>query len=669
MAWSGTPQQVRLRGVKMQVAGELDELRERFSRQSPFAAEKGPAHVLDVQVADAEIAWTSAAGTLRATGAETRLLADGARILSAQHVQFALAGIEVEANGLSVELADRLVRGARIDDLVLRQPAALAAPRPASPPSADVTLALPWPSPGAWRARLLALGERVAARLTEDALLRASGVRVELGRDLRFGPAPLRLQRRPGALVVELAPDDAPAAPSGSTSLAFHVDVPLGEGAGDPSATLEGGPVPLSLLGFRDGQMFLHGTSAATLRGRGKVILGEPLQVDLSIDVAHVGLEHPRLALTPVDDVSFGLDLRGSISARRQLAVEDVKFRLGELTVQAHGTLAGGEQDALLGHGFVEVAHVGCEGLHQAVPPALAPRLAEFRFAGDFAFSAALDFDTQRLDDLSLDVRQMGTCRSQATPEWAARRHLQDVFTHTVYDPQGKPRDETTGPGSGNWTPVDRISPYMQVAVLTSEDGSFFHHHGWNKGAIRRALIANLKAGQFRQGASTISMQLSKNLFLSRDKTLSRKLEELVLTDYLEQTFDKSEMMELYLNVIEFGPNVYGITQAARFYFGREPEELQLAECMFLTSILPSPVKRSRAREKRELAAGARGGVDFLIRAAEKTGKISRAEMQEGLAQSIVFHLEGQRPVPRPPVHGSRFEGDAVDDEGFLPLE
>jgi len=212
------------------------------------------------------------------------------------------------------------------------------------------------------------------------------------------------------------------------------------------------------------------------------------------------------------------------------------------------------------------------------------------------------------------------------------------------------------------------MSPFVQVAVLTSEDGSFFHHHGWSKTAIRRALIANLKAGRFRQGASTISMQLTKNLFLSRDKTLSRKLEELVLTDYLEQTFEKSEMMELYLNVIEFGPDVYGITQAARYYYGREPEELQLAECMFLASLLPSPVKRSRQRDKKELVGASRSGVDFLIRAAERTGKISRAEMEEGLAQPIVF-LHGDRPPPRPPVHGSRFDGDDLDEGSLAPLE
>ena len=131
--------------------------------------------------------------------------------------------------------------------------------------------------------------------------------------------------------------------------------------------------------------------------------------------------------------------------------------------------------------------------------------------------------------------------------------------------------EETTGPGSDNWTPLDEISPYMQVAVLTTEDGGFLKHHGFNRASIRSSIVANLKARRFARGASTITMQLAKNLFLSRDKTLSRKLEEVVLTDYLEQTFSKDELMELYLNVIEFGPAVYGITAAAEHYFGRTP--------------------------------------------------------------------------------------------------
>src|SRR5258706_10215184 len=111
------------------------------------------------------------------------------------------------------------------------------------------------------------------------------------------------------------------------------------------------------------------------------------------------------------------------------------------------------------------------------------------------------------------------------------------------------------------WMLLNEIIPYKQIAVLTTEDGLFFKHKGFNHSAIRQSLIANLKAHKFVRGASTITMQLAKNLYLSREKTLARKVEEIVLADALEQTLTKDEMMELYLNVIEFGPDIYGVGQ------------------------------------------------------------------------------------------------------------
>ena len=199
----------------------------------------------------------------------------------------------------------------------------------------------------------------------------------------------------------------------------------------------------------------------------------------------------------------------------------------------------------------------------------------------------------------------------------------------------------------------------MQVAVLTTEDGHFYHHKGFNHAAIRNALIANLKARRFVRGASTITMQLAKNLFLSREKTLSRKLEELVLADYLEQAFSKAEMMELYLNVIEFGPNLYGITAAAQHYFGRKPSELNLAECLFLSSILPQPLAFHKAWEKPELGEGWMRTIRARMEVAAMTSEISPAELAEGLTEVVRFHHDSDPPVvPRPPVTGPLRNGE-----------
>ena len=127
-------------------------------------------------------------------------------------------------------------------------------------------------------------------------------------------------------------------------------------------------------------------------------------------------------------------------------------------------------------------------------------------------------------------------------PEPLARDRFLEPFEHTVYLPDGTLAQEITGPTSEDWAPIERISPFMQVAVLTTEDGAFYKHHGFNRAAIRNALVADLKAGRFVRGASTITMQLAKNLFLFREKTLSRKLEEIALADYIEQVFSKREL-------------------------------------------------------------------------------------------------------------------------------
>jgi membrane peptidoglycan carboxypeptidase len=275
-------------------------------------------------------------------------------------------------------------------------------------------------------------------------------------------------------------------------------------------------------------------------------------------------------------------------------------------------------------------------------------------------------FDTRRLDDLVLDYVIDDQCRMTGVPPDLERDRFTKPFIHRIYSPDGKLGEEMTGPDTDNWTSLDRISPFMQAAVLTTEDGAFFHHRGFNHLAIRNALLADLKARRFVRGASTVTMQLAKNLFLSRDKTLSRKLEELILTDYLEQAFTKDEMLELYLNVIEFGPNVYGITAASEHYFGRKPDELNLAECMFLSSILPKPVRYHYLYERGELSDSWLRGIRARMLIAQRTGKITEVELADGLTEAVVFHMPNTpRPPPRPPVAVVRSDGDEADLHEF----
>ena len=170
---------------------------------------------------------------------------------------------------------------------------------------------------------------------------------------------------------------------------------------------------------------------------------------------------------------------------------------------------------------------------------------------------------------------------------------LNGEFVYNAIENGRKQRSVLVGAGNPYFTPLEEISPYLQKAVLTFEDPQFYNHSGFSTDAFKQSIAKNIKTKKFTRGASTISMQLVKNVFLTREKTLSRKLEEILLVYLLENNrlVPKARMLEVYLNVIEWGPNVYGIGESAQFYFEKTPRELTLNESLFLASIVPSPKK------------------------------------------------------------------------------
>ncbi|MGE5318095.1 MAG: transglycosylase domain-containing protein, partial [Chloroflexota bacterium] len=125
----------------------------------------------------------------------------------------------------------------------------------------------------------------------------------------------------------------------------------------------------------------------------------------------------------------------------------------------------------------------------------------------------------------------------------------------------------------------------------TSEDGQFYYHNGFIPDAIRASIITNIKEKRFARGGSTISMQLVKNVFLNRNKNITRKLEEMLITWLIEsrQMVSKDRMLEVYLNIIETGPMTYGVNEAAQFYFKKDVSKLTLAESIYIASIVPRP--------------------------------------------------------------------------------
>jgi monofunctional biosynthetic peptidoglycan transglycosylase len=139
------------------------------------------------------------------------------------------------------------------------------------------------------------------------------------------------------------------------------------------------------------------------------------------------------------------------------------------------------------------------------------------------------------------------------------------------------------------WVPYARISPHLKRAVLVAEDVNFFSHAGFDLGEIRQAIGKTIDEGVAPRGASTITQQLAKNLWLSPSRSPLRKVKEAILTWQLERRLGKTRILELYLNVVEFGPGVWGAEAAARHYFGRPAAELDEDQAARLAAALPSP--------------------------------------------------------------------------------
>lgn len=153
-----------------------------------------------------------------------------------------------------------------------------------------------------------------------------------------------------------------------------------------------------------------------------------------------------------------------------------------------------------------------------------------------------------------------------------------------------------------SWVPYDRISPHLKRAVVAAEDAKFLDHEGFDWEAIQKALEKNEKRGKVVAGASTISQQLAKNLFLSGSRSWSRKAEEAIITWMMERTLSKRRILELYLNVAEWGEGIYGAEAAARHHFGIPAAALTPEQSAWLAAILPSPRRYERGRETPYLA-------------------------------------------------------------------
>ncbi|MES2528035.1 MAG: biosynthetic peptidoglycan transglycosylase [Bdellovibrionota bacterium] len=182
------------------------------------------------------------------------------------------------------------------------------------------------------------------------------------------------------------------------------------------------------------------------------------------------------------------------------------------------------------------------------------------------------------------------------------------------------------------WTVLSSISKYTQSAIVLSEDWSFYHHDGFDSKQMKVAFDEAASGGRVR-GASTITQQMVKNVWLSDDRTLWRKVNELILAYKVDKVLSKKKILEIYLNVIEFGPKIYGITKASYHYFKKPPSSLTPRESAFIAMLLPSPKRYYVSFRKKKLTKFAKKRIDQIL-IKMRMGKSITPEQYESEVQS-----------------------------------
>jgi monofunctional biosynthetic peptidoglycan transglycosylase len=204
-------------------------------------------------------------------------------------------------------------------------------------------------------------------------------------------------------------------------------------------------------------------------------------------------------------------------------------------------------------------------------------------------------------------------------------------LTIQVRDWQGNLHNSVIGPQNPWWTPSDSIPSEMEWAVIVAEDANFYRHEGIDVKAIKDAIKYDLEKKRLARGASTITQQTAKNLFLSREKSVTRKIEEIYLAKRMEQVLTKGRILELYLNIVELGPMVYGIGRGAHYYFDKPASSLTPRECAFLAAMLPGPQKVYNPYRHLDRVLKRS---DLVLRLLRQKGVLTEEEYRQALAET-----------------------------------
>ena len=366
------------------------------------------------------------------------------------------------------------------------------------------------------------------------------------------------------------------------------------------------------------------------LGAAGRLALEQVVPFDLTLEYAHDDRLSGQLWFGVPDSVRGAMDsltvrLDGTATQDRrhgEIVVHDpARIWIGSLPVTMGGRITLRGPRASL--------HLAADGITQtlierSIPPPLLGPLTQLALEGSFDYRLDFDLDVASPDSMALAVDVVPHALGlNADGTDLPILGLDEPFTALIHLPRGRTAVRELGRDNPFYHPLEEIDSTLVYAVTANEDGGFFRHRGFNLDAVRSSIAEDLRAGAYRRGAGTITMQLARNLFLGHQRTLSRKAQEVVLAWVLEHLtgLSKARMLEIYLNIIEWGPGVHGIGEAAHYYFDRDPAHLTPAQSLFLATLVPSPSKwRYRLDRDGQLRASTRAQMHFIGRAMVNKG-------------------------------------------------
>jgi hypothetical protein len=285
---------------------------------------------------------------------------------------------------------------------------------------------------------------------------------------------------------------------------------------------------------------------------------------------------------------------------------------------------------------------IDCQRVLKAIPTEMAPYMAGYKLRGVFDTDVMLEANWNELDALKLDGHVgIKHCRVVDEPADSPKR-LKKEFEHYVEVEEGEWSTFVVGDSNEDFVKLEDISPYLIKSIMSTEDSAFYFHKGFITSEFRTALIKDLKAGKFMYGASSITMQMVKNVLLYREKTLARKLQELFLTWHVENTLEKDRILEIYFNVIEYGPGLYGIGPAAKHFFGKSPKDLNPVEAAFFSSILPAPKERYKQYCAGTLTRWTNDKIQRILKLMVTRDRLTQLEYDTAAATPLLFVKDGE---------------------------